>query len=680
MRVSFRWLSRYVQIDVSPEVLCRQLTAAGLSVETGRQIDGDTVFEIEITSNRPDWLSHIGIAREIAAVTGKQVSLPAEAGVAAGAGDDPVLDVQEPRLCPRYVARLIRDAAVGESPAEIQQLLRAVGSRPVNNAVDITNFCLFETGQPMHAFDFDRLRGGAIVVRRARDGETIVTIDGVVRTLDSTMLVIADAEKPVAIAGIMGGTETEVTAATKNILLESACFDAVAIRRTRRKLGLSTDASYRFERGVEPENVAAASRRAVALFAELMPQAREAACREFNQTVLPSRTIALNPARVSQLLGTQMPASTIKRILNSLGFIVQPQPGSRVVEVGVPCYRPDVRATEDLIEEVARVFGYERIEPALPPLKPRAAPAYPPRQQLRALLRRVLQAQGLQEVMSYAFQNRRATLLNKTAIEHAAQIRNPLSKELEFLRPGMIVSLLRIIAFNNNRAIKDCAVFEIGKQYSVKDGQPEEREMVAIMVCGRRPHHWLDRSRPVGFFDIKGVVETALRQVRVAGWEFVSAEDSRLRGGEALRICAGGSRLGTLGTVAPDLLTACDIAADVYYAEFDLAAMHAAEKTACWYAPLPKYPAVVRDIAIVVDRRVSAAQAQAVIRAAAGPLAVAAHLFDVYEGKPIAAGSKSLAFSIEYQSADTTLTDEQVSSVHQRVLSALSAQLQAVLR
>lgn len=649
----------------------------------------DAVLEIEVYPNRPDHLSVYGIAREVAAITGGELR-PPETAVAEAiepARGAAAVEVLDPDLCPRYIARIVRGVTIGPSPAWLAQRLRAAGMRPINNVVDVTNYVMLELGQPLHAFDYQRISGRRIIVRRAKAGEAITTLDGEERALDPGMLLICDAERPVAIAGVMGGEESEVTAGTTDILLEAASFDPVSIRKTAKRLGLRTEASHRFERGVDPHLAAVAADRAARLIAELAGGQVLAGSIDVAAELPAPRRLALRVARVNGMLGTELLPAEIERILRGLGFEVAPGEDAGTMSVVVPTYRRDVEGEADLIEEVARMYGYDAIKPTLPlgaGVQGKQSWPLPLVERVRSLLAE----HGLYESITYSFVSPRGLDRLRIPAEHpwrkTIALANPLSEEQSVMRASLIPSLVEAVALNTRRQVTDVRLFETGKVYIPRalplDDLPEERWTLAIALAGQAlTHVWGSPSRPVDFFDLKGIVETVLETLGAPG-EFVRAEHPALHPGRTAKLVVGGNDVGWLGELHPEAAQAYDLKERVYVAEIDLELVFAAAGPTVRYVPLPRYPAVQRDLALLVPKAVDAASVESIIRREAGPYLREVGLFDVYEGKQVPEGYRSLAYSMTYRSDDRTLTDEEIAEAQGRIETALARELGVTVR
>ncbi|MGE5585152.1 MAG: phenylalanine--tRNA ligase subunit beta [Bacillota bacterium] len=699
------------------------------------------VFDFEITHNRPDLLNVFGIAREAAAAFSLPLRHPDlavpedEAGVAAS--DIASVQIAAPDLCRRYMARIVTDVKIGPSPGWMQARLAASGVRPINNIVDATNYVMLEVGQPLHAFDLDLLGGRRIVVRRAAPGEAITTIDGEERTLGEDMLVIADSRRPVAVAGVMGGVATEVSERTTTVLLESANFDGVSVWRTSRALRMRTEASSRFARGLWPENARVGADRAAALIAAIGAGRIARGAVDAYPGLEPPVYVRLRPRRVNYLLGTDIAATDMKDILMRLGFIVEPGEGESY-RVLVPDHRRDVSREEDLAEEIARLHGYDRIQATLPKGVPPEVRLDPARQ-VASRAGEILRACGLSEVETVTFTNveacRELRLPEGEIEKSAVKISNPLSSDYTMMRTTLLVSLLDVLKRNASRREDDVAVYEIARVYLRRDdgatpagagshigsggtetaktaesggttggtgGSREDtghitaceqilpcepRKIGLAVMGGIAERSWQHRAADAGFFDLKGVVERLLEGLGVQGARFIAASHPSLHPGRTARVvaalsAAGGSNadLGLLGELRPDIQEAAGIRKRVYLAELDLASILAARARTPGIKPLARFPAVTRDLAVVVRRDIPSAEVRDTISSAGAGLVEGIELFDVYEGPQVPEGHRSLAFSITYRSPERTLTDEDVEKAHGAISAALARKLGATVR
>jgi phenylalanyl-tRNA synthetase beta chain len=679
---------------------------------------GDVLFDLEITPNRPDLNSVIGIAREIAAVTGQPLRLPAvEAPAAEGAPHVSELvsvRVEAPDCCPRYTARVVRGVQVGPSPDWLRATLEKVGIRSINNVVDVTNYVMLETGQPLHAFDYQLLaRSGdaegcpTILVRRARPGERFVTLDGVERTLSEEMLLIADGEKGIALAGIMGGQNTEIHERTRDVLIESAYFAPANIRRTSKALGLRTESSYRFERGADIGITEWASRRCAQLILQTAGGALARGVVDVYPNPAPPRTVTLRHRKVGDLLGVPVPVEEQVRLLERLGLQRAPGEGAARVPLVtadpdtttllnksapatadastaflIPTWRVDLKREVDLIEEIERLHGVEKI-PATPPRGALGSHPFDAVHDQIADVRRILCGLGLNEAQGQ-------TLISETAALRVApagalvRLANPLSSDMNTLRPSLLPGLLDSLRHNVTRKNPDVALFEVGRVFLRQDtGSPQELRRVAIALTGRRaPTFWSGEERGAKFdlYDLKGCVEELLEQWGIRGASWQRRETSTGLFLESAAIQLGKQPLGELGQLLPALARAYDLRDPVFLAELDLDLLLARRAAVKSFKPLPQFPAVRRDVALLVPETVTHEAVLAVIRQTKAPHLESVELFDVFRGGNVPEGHKSLAYALTYRSPERTLTDAEVNAAHATVVEALKTRLQARIR
>ena len=632
------------------------------------------MLDFEVTANRPDALSVIGFAREV----GTAYSLPVKPLVPKPLTSTPTTDVvvklEAPDLCPRYAAA-VADVNIAPSPAWLASRLQAAGVRPINNVVDVTNYVLLELGQPMHAFDLETLAGREIRIRRAAPGERITTLDGVDRALDPEMLVIADRDKAQAVAGVMGGGRSEVSDRTKTIVLESAFFDPKSVRRTSKKLGLKTEASSRFERGADVNAAVKGIERAIMLLEEIgAGTARGGAIDEYPAPVA-LRKIELRRARIQRMLGLEIGDPDVERILKGLGFQIRGNDAGW--DVGVPTFRVDVLREVDLIEEVARHYGYDRLPSTFPALSAPPAASDPAIERDR-LVRRVLLAAGCSEALTFSFID--AAAAAPFADERAiVPIANPLSAQFSVLRPSLLPGLLASVAHNRHRERTDVRLFELGATMT----RAGESRHVAVALTGSGTAHWSAGHRPVDFFDAKGMVEAVADALEVELTFDGAAHPSYLVRGRAATISVDGRAIGSVGVLAPTIVASAGLSTseDVYVAELDLDALTASRSTApLAVKPLPRYPSSARDISIVVDETLPAETVRGTIRAAAPDTLVSVREFDRYQGKGVPEGRVSLSLRLTFRSLDRTLTDAEVETAMKEILTALKNAHDAVQR
>jgi phenylalanyl-tRNA synthetase beta chain len=675
MRIVYKWLKEYVDIKESPEGLSKMLMEAGLPTESIEDAAGDGALELEVTANRPDWLSYLGVAREVSAITRRKLKIPS-VKVPAAKGGGLEVKIEDKKLCPRYTARIIRGVKVTESPAWLKARIESMGLRPVNNIVDITNFCLFETGEPMHAFDLDKLSGSGIIVRKAKAQEKIRTIDSVERSLDGSTLVIADGKGAVAIAGVMGGLDTEVNYSTKNILLEAASFDPISIRRTSRRLALSTDSSYRFERRVDIAAIKYASDRTT----QLILKTAGGQAGQFIDAGIKGEKLAtafVRIPRLDSLLGHAIPRQKVKRILADLGLRQKTSTKDKSVFY-VPSFRRDLKKEVDLIEEVARVYGYNKIQGTIP-----AITAQPERMPLavsgKNKVRTVLSGLGMDEIITYSLLSKKALKNAAFVPEDAVRIANPLSAEQEVMRPSLIPGMLGTVLWNINRRSKDLKLFEIGSIYLKESSGFVERTYLGACVTGEISS-WAGGSRPYSFFDLKGAVEALLTELGIDGVSFADASDCRFSGKTCASVEINGEDIGLIGEIDGQVLKDFDIKAPVYACEICLDKIFGSIIPVKKFEQLAKYPSVTRDISIITSRQTKSRDIEAVIKNSAGTILKNITLVDKYSGKQIPDGKISLTYRLEYQDPSRTLEERDVTEAQKKVLASLESQLGVKLR
>ena len=671
MKLPVEWITEYAPVKASTEEIAERLTMAGLEVEATESSQSGDVLDIKVTPNRGDCLSVIGVARELAAAHGIAIK---SAPVTVSSDSDGIADsfsvtIDAPEDCPRYSARVIRNIRSVPSPAWMQERLIAAGMRPIGGIVDVTNYVMLEMGQPLHAFDMNTLRGPAIVVRRAQSGETLTTLDGVKRELSADMLMICDAERVVAVAGVMGGAETEIGPSTKTVLLEAAHFNPLSVRRASKLLGLRTEASYRFERYVDPANVVAASDRACALIAELgmgepVPGVVDAYPLPFE-----ARTVRVRTDRASMLLGFRVTPEQVEESLLGLGFGLN-SPDSGVYSVTIPSWRPDVVREEDLVEEVGRVVGYEHIPEKLPTgASTQGGDSQYGR--FAEKLREILVGAGLYEVVSHS-------LLAPSAFEDPrgadgrVPIRSALSAELSGLRRSVIPGLMDALERNARRGQTPLAFFEIGKVFHAESAGVTEAAALGVIAAGPiEDASWHKGRKPADYYFARGIVEQAAESLRIPEIRFQRCEDPRLHPGRSADVALEDAVIGRVGELHPDLARELTTRERVVVIELELAPILRSTLEGRGFRPLTPYPAVSRDIA----PRVAAGLPFAAVRAAVDSMSLSIvermSLTDVYSGPPLPEGLKSFTLNFTFRSPESTLTEEQVNEALARIRSAL---------
>lgn len=679
MKVSLEWLKEFVPIRLPTASLVDRLAMGGLEVISIEKKGKDTLLEIEITPNRPDLLSHIGIAREIAALTGVSMKMPKKNPLTpnrrTSATKLPLqISIQDRSGCSRYMGRLFENVQIGSTPSLIKERLERLGFRSVNPVVDITNYVLLETGQPLHAFDYDRIEGAEVIVRSARRGETLLAIDGARVSLKEEDLVIADARKPVALAGVIGGKETEVGPATQRILLESAFFNPVRVRRTSKRLGIATESSYRFERGVFLEGVQKGSERAHALL-ESAGASFVSPFLDQGKRVTSTKKIPISIQELNDTLGVATTPPRVKSFLTSLGCRVA---GEKVLRVVPPPFRQDLQIPVDLVEEVGRLLGYDKIPATTSPiertsLEQKSVPDGPERS-LEEKVKCLLVSQGLFEAVTYSLLSR--VLLQTFFGDEtpAIRIQNPISLEQELLRPSLIPRLVETASYNFRRQSEGTPFFELGPVYEREGNRYRERKSLAILLAGKETGTWKTKSTAYDYFDLKGRCEMLCKTFcpsvgivcQSTSIPFFSG------GGLSTELLLKGKRVAILGELSSSIVGQFDLKGRVYVAELNFSEFAKIASLAKRVFPLPKYPSVRRDIALVADRNIPSEELVKTMREQGGEWVFDVSLFDTYsDPRVVPQGSRGLAYRIEFLDPDRTLTDEEVNEKYRSILEAL---------
>jgi phenylalanyl-tRNA synthetase beta chain len=653
----------------------------------------DTVFEIEITPNRPDCLSITGVAREIAAIQKLRLKYPDVKLVDNGnqIAERTSIKIEAPDHCPRYVARLLEDIKVKPSPFWLQDRLLSVGLRPINNIVDATNFVLIESGQPLHAFDFDRLAENRIVVRTASKGETFVTLDQKERVLDDDILMICDGQKPVAIGGVMGGLNSEIEESTTRVLLESAYFNPVSIRRTSKRLGLSTDAAYRFERGVDPEGQIVAANRAAKLMADLGAGRLISGLIDEYPKRQSVNSLKLSAKNTNRLLGTHLQRKQIAKLLKSIEFTVDQKNAGKdedILTVTPPSFRVDISRPEDLMEEVARLSGYNNIPTTFPPM-PAAERSAHKEIDLRQRIRQLMTGFGFRETINYSFMHKqsgdRLRLKPDDPRRKLVDILNPLTEDQAVMRTSLVPGLLQTLHYNFFQQIKNLKIFEIGKIFINEDPRqlPREPEILAgIWTGSRHDASWHDLATDCDFYDIKGAVEGLLTALQIEGIEFTQLPEKACtytRAGYTAQILCNHIPLGLVGEIHPVVLANYDVKQAAFLFEIHFDHLLPLIKDTRQSRPIPKFPAIFRDITIIINNDIETQKVIAAAQQQQEALVESFTLLDVFEGKPIAERKKSVSLRVTYRSAVKTLKDEDVSPIHQSIADRLVKAFKATL-
>jgi phenylalanyl-tRNA synthetase beta chain len=704
MKVLLSWLRDFVDVPAAAEDVAARMSVRGFAVEgIERLADGDTVIDFEVTGNRPDCMSVSGIAREVATAFGLQVRRPAVSTSlrrAAGQGESgPALHlaslktveqgdidivIENPDLCPRY-AGAVADVTIGPSPEWMQARLRAAGVRPTSNIVDITNYVLLELGQPMHAFDHARIGGNQIRVRTAQPGETLLTLDGKQRELSPEMLLIADAERAVAVAGVMGGGDSEVTDETKTIVFESAHFNALSVRRTSRALGLKTEASMRFERGTDPRLPVTAMERACALLEMTGAGTTRGTVIDRYPVRIEPTVLRVRRDRIAGLLGVPIPDTDIRRVLEALGFALRDSEGGW--DVTVPTRRVDVTREVDLIEEVARHCGFDRIPATFPALTV-APPPVDPRITRTRQLRSLATGQGFSEAVTFGFTSAAAAEAFATG-ETIVPIKNPLSEAFAVLRPSLLPGLVESAGRNVRRGQRDVQLFEIGNRFTKQSG--ETQALAFVWTGAGRPPHWSERTRDADFFDATSLVSAVADGLDATVlFKPLTTPPTFLVAGQAAEVSASAkdspastaTPVGLVGRLTPEVGELLGLPAEVpaYVAEVAIERIARFRRTSLKASAPPRFPSVDRDISILVDDTTPAQSVRQTVRALGISDLAGLREFDRYAGKGIPDGKVSLSLRLTFRSADRTLTDAEVQSAMDTVLGALKERHGAVQR
>jgi phenylalanyl-tRNA synthetase beta chain len=699
MKIVYHWLKEFVDVTASPADLRARLSLAGIAVDSIEETAAGPVLDAEVTANRPDCLGHLGIAREVAAIYRLPLKPlhPKLKESAEKVSNATGVQIESPELCGRFTARVLRGVKVQPSPDWLRQGLEVIGEKSINNVVDVTNYVMFELGHPLHAYDFDKLNEKRIVVRRANPGEKIRTLDGAERTLTKDMCVITDADRAIGIGGVMGGADTEISFSTRNILLECAWFDPIVVRRTSKALGLRSEASYRFERGADPETAELASRRAAELIQQLAGGEILSGLVDIYPNRQPEKKIELSRKELLRVMGADVPDRDIEAILSALGFhpvrvdVNRGSDGSlaAIWECRQVSWRRDVTRGVDLIEEVARHYGYDKFPPRLPPAK---QPAHRlPHAEAQDRLRERIVALGYQEIVEIPIVDTQRNELFRQENVAPAVIGNPLAEDASVMRSSGIVSMVRAIEWNLNHGQRDLRLFEIGKTYELRDGEPIETPVLTIGATGlAREKTIYETSREYSFADLKGDLDSIGELVRGFAWRLGGPQ--WLTGARAAVVwlshgngtgASAGPPLGVAGQLARRIADQLKLRQDVFVAELRLepflAGVEAAD-TARRFKPLPRFPAVERDFSLLLADGVTFAQVAQTIRSLNIPELETVEAADLFRGGQIPAGKFSLMIRVKFQSAAATFTDAQLNEFSARIVTALQEKLGAILR
>jgi phenylalanyl-tRNA synthetase beta chain len=667
MKVPLSWLAEMVDVKVEPRRLADDLTLAGLAVDAVETDGKDTVLDLDITTNRVDCMNVQGVAREVS-VLYKTPLRPLDVSVRESgepAAKALRVEVAAPDLCPRFCARVL-DVRIGPSPQWLRDRLERVGVRPINNVVDLTNYVMMEMGHPSHAFDLAKVPGGRLVVRWARDGERVTTLDGVDRALTGRIGVVAGPDAALALAGIMGGAESEVSDATRTVALEAAYWDPLKVRRGAKALGMHTEASHRFERGADPEGPLTATARIAHLLEKIGAGSARPGLIDVRPAPMPRRILALRVPQVRRVLGVEVPAAEARRILQGLGFGPAEARGETIT-AEVPTWRSDVSREVDLVEEVARHHGYARIPSTLPPAG--GVEGLRPWQAMERSMRDVLVGAGLLEVINTAFVPDAPA---GGALRMALQ--NPLAEDQGALRDSLVFpGLLKTLQSNVRRGTRDVRIFEMGRVFLPASGAPREERRLGLLIAGGATQHWSERRRAADFFDVKGALEVLARPL--GGFDFQPGDGlpSHLHPGQAAVVSWNGHPLGYAGSLHPDVKAAWELRDEAVVAELSLELLFAAPARVARFEAVSRFPAVARDVSIVCDEGIAAADLERVVRGAAGGRLRSVTVTDRYQGPPVPAGKVGLTMNLVYHDPSRTLTGEEVQASMEAVVGGLKA-------
>jgi phenylalanyl-tRNA synthetase beta chain len=681
MKISLSWLRKFVDVDilgVDPGELARALTMVGLAVDVLERKGDDWVFDVDVTTNRPDCLNHLGVARELAARFRLKLGRPDYSHPETDrtrCGDFSFeIHIEDPDLCPRYAGRVVTDVRVGQSPDWLKGWLETVGQRPINNVVDITNYILFELGHPLHAFDYSKLRGGRVVVRRARPGERLTTLDGIDRALDENMLMICDASSPVAVGGVMGGEESEVVEGTRTLLLESAFFQPASIRGTSKNLGLSTEASYRFERGADPEMPVRALNVACRLIEEVCGGRCVSPVIDVHPAPFQPRSLRLRPGRVLQVLGVDVPRREILEILEALEFQPVEDGEAGGIQVRVPAFRGDIDIEDDLVEEVARHFGYDRVPSRYP--SPFGAGVHLPAESHERLLVDGLTGFGFSQAVNYAFASPEREARYGVTAGSGVALANPLTEVDTHLRTTLIPGLLDSVRHNLNHGRREIRLFEIGSVFtSARTGEQSlvlETPMLALAATGEFYNpFWSGCAEPFDFFHLKGMLEALLVKLGVEV-EFRQVSGvAYLHPGVAAEIVVGENRFGLAGELHPLLRDRLKLPERLYYGEIDLSKVYAQPIPEPRFVAPCRFPSAERDLSFLLDKELTFGRIASAVQILAIPELRSFRLIDLYQGPNLPKDKVGLTVRLTFEDAARTLTQGEVSDRCEAVVSAL---------
>ncbi len=679
MRISLDWLKDFVDIRMSLPALIEKLDMIGLMVESWEEKDSDTILDIETYANRPDTLGHLGVAREIAAALGLKLKQQEWPLVKGSEKTSDVVDVKiwDADLCPRYAGIVVKGIKVRSSPPWLQKRIEAMGLKPINNVVDVTNYVLFSTAHPIHAFDLSKLAGQKIIVRRAKEGEGLKTLEEKDISLTTDMLVIADEEKPVALAGVIGGLDSSVQEGTQDIFIESAYFAPTSVRITSKKTGISTDASYRFERGADISFPPRAAMMAASLLSRLGGKASLGVTDVYPKPRKP-KTVILRNRRVSELLGLEVDAKFTEKVLSRLEFTAEARQEG-LWQVRVPLLRVDVEREADLIEEIARFYGYDKIPSHFPPLRELEPPLSAERKKI-SKIRRFLLNDGFDEVLNFSFSEPEKEALFQTGLQ-PIEIRNPVSAKASLLKTTILGGLLENIAWNKNRGAEGVHIFEVGKIYFLEKRKNREQLRLGLATTGLFGlNHWQRKSEETDFFRLKGALEGLMSFLRCEHFSLKAEDHSFFEKDISRALYFWEEAIGYFGLVRRDLLDSYSLKDPVWAAEMNLAALFGKPPRPFQYVPVARFPSVKRDVSFLVDRTVSYQSIKEVVEKLSLPYLNDFEIYDRFSGPSIPKGKNSLSLRFVYNHPQRTLLAEEVDKLQQRIINTLGRRLNLQLR
>ena len=679
MKISVDWIQNYIDINLPVPRLVEVLDNIGLLIEDWEEKNGDIILDVETYANRPDTLGHMGIARELAAALGLVFKEQRLSLTEADENIANLVDVQiwDEDLCPRYCGMIVKNIEVGPSPDWLVKKIEAMGLNPVNNVVDVTNYVLFSTAQPIHAFDLAKIVGKKIIIRRAKQGEKLLSLEAKDVDLTPDMLVIADEEKPVALAGVVGGENTAVSSSTNNVFIESAYFDPVSVRKTSKLTGIQTDAAYRFERGADISFSPEAARMA----ASLLSQFGGKVCRGIVDVYPKPRkvkTVMLRDHRVSALLGVEIDNGFIEKTLESLGFQMErKQPG--IWQVKIPFFRIDIEREADLVEEVARFFGYEKIPVQLPPLRS-LEPILDPKKEKINTLRQLLFHYGFDEVVNFSFMDPEKEKKFDSGLKPIS-IRNPISTKASVLRTTLLGGMLENVVWNTNRGAEGVHIFEIGNVFSLDKDVHKEQQMLSMVMTGHMgERHWKEKGKQASFFHLKGTCEALMDRLRYGTFSFREGSQPHFQEGRSLDLYFKGEKIGWLGAMKRDVLDAFLLKEEVWAAEINLSLLFGKQAQAFQYSAVVKYPSVNRDVSFIGDSRVSFEEIKEVLEKLQLPFLEKFNLYDRFSGSSVPEGKVSLSFRFIFRHPDRTLHADEVEALQEKIIASLRARFNFQLR